>query len=183
MDKVTQQAERMAAAAAAAAAAEDKADAAAAAAAAADQKLLSLQSQLKAKEAELNVLTQQNEQLRDQRTLMQQQADATAAAHVKATASPSSSPTASTDAANLGPAVASSRLREVLMSQVECNMLLLDKLGSLAQTVVGLPGLDASDRVKLASTISQCVLAVGAVQIPEDMLAASDSQAHAQQEE
>ncbi len=49
-------------------------------------------------------------------------------------------------------------------------MSLLDKLGVLAQTVVGLPGLGPQDRVKLASTISQCVLAVGAIQIPEDLL-------------
>jgi hypothetical protein len=57
-------------------------------------------------------------------------------------------------------------------------MSLLDKLGAMAQTVVGLPGLEPQHRVKLASTISQCVMAVGAVQIPEDILtpAASSSE-------
>ena len=52
-------------------------------------------------------------------------------------------------------------------------MSLLDKLGVLAQTVVGVPGLEPGDRVKLAGTISECVTAVGEVQIPDEMLAAA----------
>jgi hypothetical protein len=67
------------------------------------------------------------------------------------------------------------RLRGVLVAQVQCNMTLLDKLSVLAQTVVGLPGLESTDRVKLASTISQCVLAVGQVTVPDDLLIELDS--------
>lgn len=45
--------------------------------------------------------------------------------------------------------------------QVATHIALLDWLGALAKSVVGLEGVAAADRVRLVTTISKCVLAVG----------------------
>jgi hypothetical protein len=150
------------------AALDSTAAAAMAAAGSAEEAVGSLMSQLEMKDAELGLLNELNEQLSTQVSLLKRDAEAAAAA--AATSSSSAQAAAAAAAVGDGAAAHSARLRRVLALQAECNMRVLDNLGILAQTVVGLPGLDPAERVKLASSISAAVSAVGAVGVPDGVL-------------